>query len=52
VLFFRGQQIADATGKLIGSGSFEMASVKLASPADLDEDALRTWVREAKRIDS
>jgi hypothetical protein len=52
VLFFHGQQIPDATGKLVASGSFEMASVKLASPADLDENALRAWVREARRIDS
>jgi hypothetical protein len=51
VLFFRGQRIADATGTLVASGSFEMASVKLASAADLDENALRTWVREARRID-
>ena len=52
VLFFRGQRIADPTGTLVASGSFEMASVKLASPADLDENALRAWVREARRIDS
>ena len=51
VLFFRGQRIADATGTLVGSGSFEMASVRLASAADIDEDALRGWVRAAKKID-
>ncbi len=51
VLFFRGQRIADETGTLVASGSFEMASVKLASAADLDEDALRGWVRAAKAID-
>jgi hypothetical protein len=53
VLFFQGQRLldgarADATGRLVASGSFEMASVKLASPEDLDEDALRGWVRAAK----
>jgi hypothetical protein len=57
VLFFRGQRVVeelgqDATGKLVASGSFEMASVKLSSAADLDEEALRTWVRAAKEIDS
>jgi hypothetical protein len=52
VLFFRGQRIADPTGTLVASGSFEMASVKLASAGDLDENALRAWVREARRIDS
>ena len=51
VLFFRGQRIGDATGDLVASGSFEMASVKLASAADLDEDALRGWVQAAKAID-
>jgi hypothetical protein len=51
VLFFRGQRIADATGALVASGSFELASVKLASAADLDEDVLRGWVRAAKAID-
>ena len=51
VLFFRGQRIADATGTLVGSGSFEMASVKLASAADLDENSLRGWIRAAKEID-
>jgi hypothetical protein len=56
VLFFRGQRILDgqgqdATGKLVASGSFELASVKLASTDDLDETALRTWVRAAKDID-
>jgi hypothetical protein len=50
VLFFRGQRIADGTGALVASGSFEMASVKLAGLADLDEDALRTWVRAAKEL--
>jgi hypothetical protein len=52
VLFFRGQRIADPTGRLVASGSFEMASVKLVRAADLDENALRIWVREARRIDS
>ena len=56
VLFFRGQQLldgkgVDATGKLVASGSFEMASVKLSSAADLDDEALRTWVRAAKAND-
>jgi hypothetical protein len=51
VLFFRGQKIPDATGTLVASGSFEMASVKLTSAADLDEAALRSWVRAAKAID-
>lgn len=53
VLFFQGQRLldgrpSDATGKLVASGSFEMASVKLASMDDLDEKALRTWVRAAR----
>jgi hypothetical protein len=56
VLFFRGQRVVeklgqDATGTLVASGSFEMASVKLASAADLDADALRGWIRAAKQID-
>jgi hypothetical protein len=56
VLFFRGQRVIellgpDATRGLIGSGSFELASVKLSSPADLDEAALRSWVQAAKAID-
>lgn len=56
VLFFRGQRVVeklgpDATGKLVGSGSFELASVKLTSAADLDEAALRSWVQAAKAID-
>jgi hypothetical protein len=52
VLFFRGQKIPDATGKLVASGSFEMASVKLASAADLDEEALRAWVHAAKKLEA
>ena len=56
VLFFRGQALLDgaaqdATGKLVASGSFEMASVKLTSAADLDEAALRSWVRAARAVD-
>ena len=56
VLFFRGQRVVeklgqDETGKLVASGSFELASVKLASAADLDEASLRTWVRAAREID-
>ncbi|MEO5921680.1 MAG: DUF1801 domain-containing protein [Pseudolysinimonas sp.] len=51
VLFFRGQRIPDATGTLVGSGSFELAAVKLAAPDDLDPEALRTWLRAAKMID-
>jgi len=41
----------DATGTLIASGSFEMATAKLTSTADLDEEALRAWVRAAKAAD-
>jgi len=56
VLFFRGQALLDgaaqdATGRLVASGSFELASVKFTSAADVDEDTLRTWVRSAKEID-
>ena len=56
VLFFRGQALfdgaaQDATGTLIASGSFEMATAKLTSTADLDEEALRAWVRAAKAAD-
>ena len=51
VLFFQGQKIPDATGRLVASGSFELASVKLADPGDLDEAALRAWVRAARAID-
>jgi hypothetical protein len=51
VLFFRGQRIPDPSGTLVGSGSFELASVKLAEPGDLDEGALRTWLRAAKAND-
>ena len=52
LLFFVGQRIVDPTGKLTASGSFEMASIKLATTADVDETVIRGWLRQAKTVEA
>lgn len=51
LLLFTGQRIADPTGLLRPSGSFELASVKLATPGDVDETIIRDWLRQAKAVE-
>ncbi len=43
---WRGQSVDDPSGRLV-AGSREMASVKLASVADVDADLFADWVRQA-----
>jgi len=51
LLLFRGQRISDATQRLRASGSFELASVKFTSIDDIDEPALRDWLRQAEAVE-
>lgn len=44
--FARGRELDDPDGVLEGSGT-KMAHVKLMAPADLDEELLRGWLRQA-----
>ncbi|KAA2257910.1 DUF1801 domain-containing protein [Solihabitans fulvus] len=47
---FRGQEIADAAGRL-EAGSRTMASVKLRSTADIDGDLFADWLRQAREVE-
>lgn len=51
LLFFAGQRMSDPTGLLRASGSFELASVKLATTGDVDEDVIRDWIRRAREVE-
>jgi hypothetical protein len=46
LMLWRGARIEDPTGSLRPSGPAGMASVKFSSLADLDESAVRDWLRQ------
>ena len=52
LLFFLGQRIVDPTGLLTASGSFELASVKLATTDQVDETVIRDWLRQARAVEA
>lgn len=47
LMLWRGADIDDPTGRLQRSGPPGMASVKLRGVDDVDEAALRSWLRQA-----
>lgn len=51
LLLFRGQRVLDPTGRLTPSGSFELASTKLATTDDVDETVIRDWIRQAAALE-
>ena len=51
LLFFAGQRIDDPTGLLSPSGSFELASVKLRTPDDIDASVVRDWIERARAVE-
>ncbi len=44
LMLWRGAEIDDPSGRLERSGSSTMASVKLASTADIDPPTVRSWL--------
>lgn len=52
LLLFRGQHVVDPTGLLAASGSFEMASVKLATTDAVDETIIRDWLQQARGLEA
>ena len=46
-----GQRVLDSTGRLTPSGSFELASTKLATTDDVDETVIRDWIRQAAALE-
>lgn len=52
VLFWRGQAIADDSGKLNASGSAEMAEFKLRGMDDLDEALFDGWIQQVRELDA
>lgn len=49
--FWRGQEIDDPSGRL-EPGARSMASVKLRSGTDLDDELFATWLRRAGELES
>jgi len=47
--FWRGAQLADPKGLLEGDGD-RMRHVKIASPADVNQSALKRFVKEAAKL--
>jgi hypothetical protein len=47
--FWHGQDLGDTSGRL-APGARRMASVKLATPADIDTDLFATWLRGAAGV--
>ena len=50
LLLWRGQLIADASGKLDASGAAEMGSVKLREADDVDADLFDDWLRQLREL--
>ncbi|WP_026556329.1 DUF1801 domain-containing protein [Arthrobacter sp. 35W] len=46
LMVWQGQTLQDPSGALTPSGSAQMATVKLSSTADLDEDAVTAWLAQ------
>jgi hypothetical protein len=44
-MIWQGQDVDDPTGRLV-PGARRMASVKLASPSDVDADAFAGWLKQ------
>ena len=51
LLLWRGQDIADPSGRLEAAGSGSMSSVKLRSSADLDLPLQADWLRQVRDLD-
>ncbi|MDH6237323.1 DUF1801 domain-containing protein [Cryobacterium sp. CG_9.6] len=51
VLFWRGQRVTDASGKLDASGAKEMGSVKLRVAEDVDAELFDDWLRQINALD-
>ena len=51
VLFWRGQRVTDASGKLDASGAKEMGSVKLRTADDVDADLFDDWLSQVSALD-
>ncbi|MFO7690268.1 MAG: DUF1801 domain-containing protein [Cryobacterium sp.] len=51
VLFWRGQRVTDASGKLDASGAKEMGSVKLREHDDIDAELFDDWVSQISTLD-
>jgi len=52
VLFWRGQRVTDASGKLDASGAKEMGSVKLRTADDVDANLFDDWLRQVSALDA
>jgi len=52
LLLFLGQRVVDPVGRLTASGSFELATAKLATPDDVDETVIRDWLRQARSLEA
>ncbi|PPK69674.1 DUF1801 domain-containing protein [Actinokineospora auranticolor] len=50
--FWKGQSLTDPTELLAGSGSQQMASMKLDETTVLDPPQLRSWVEEARSLET
>lgn len=50
-MLWRGQDIADSSGRLQPSGSAQMATVKLQDITDHDTDLLLDWLNQARDLD-
>lgn len=44
LLLWQGQRIDDPTGRLAASGSAQMASTKIATVEDLEEESITRWL--------
>jgi hypothetical protein len=51
VKFWRGQDIPDATGSLVPSGTGRMATHRVANPAFVHGPALREWLHRAGQLE-
>ena len=48
---WRGQAVSDPSGRLVASGSAQMAQVKLGSVADIDPALFTDWLHQAWELE-
>lgn len=49
-MLWQGQDLEDASGRLSASGSARMATVKVASTTDLDDQLFAAWIQAAEEL--
>lgn len=50
LMFWQGQQLQDSSGRLAATGSAQMASLKIASDDQIDDELIVDWISQAAKL--